>query len=117
MSTDTKPTRPSFGDVYEQLTWHDEHAIEQAFDADIHDLMQQFSEGATNVRTLVLIVRAFEFISERRAGKKDPVALAAVRNLTTAQVTELLEAYLDHDEEPVPDEPVTDEGKDDSPAE
>lgn len=119
MSTDTtsKPARPSFGEVYEGLTWHDEQAIEKAFEVDIHDLMQQFSEGEADVRTLVLIVRSFELIAERRAGKNDAVALAAVRNLTTAQVTELLEAYLDHEDEVDEEQPTTDAGKDDSPAE
>lgn len=119
MTTSTKPVRPSFSDAYEGLNWHDEQAIEKAFDADIHDLMQQFASGKAGIKGMVRIVRAFELAAARREGASDAEALDAVRKLTTGEVTSLLDAYLasEADEEPVPDEPVTEAGKDDSPVE
>ena len=107
-------TRPSFGEAYDNVTWYDEQAVEKAFDVDIHDLMEQFSEGGLGVKRAVLLVRAFELVAERRNGKKDEAAAKAVRELTTAQLTELLRAYLDNEDEPMPEEPVTTAGKGDA---
>lgn len=121
MSTnDTKVTRPSFTDVYNDLSWYDEQAIAEALDVDIHDLMEAFSEGEAGVRNIVQMVRAFELVHARRVGKTDRDASKHVRELTNGQLTELMAAYLaatTEQNEDDPDEPVTEAGKDDSPSE
>lgn len=115
MTDETKTERPPLGDFYDSLTWHDEQAIATAFDVDVHDLMTSFVAGEAAVRDLVMLTRAFELVRVRREGQKDGEALKVVRDLTNAQVTAAMEAYLDHEDEPMPEDPVTDEGKGDAP--
>lgn len=119
-TTDSKPTRQSFTDVYNDLNWHDEQAIAEALGVDIHDLMEAFSEGEAGVKGIVQMVRAFELVHARRAGRTDRDASKHVRELTNGQLTDLMEAYLaatKEQNEDDPDEPVTEAGKGDSPSE
>lgn len=119
MSTDTEVTRPSFNDVYNDLNWHDEQAIAEALDVDIHDLMEGFSSGEAGVKGMVLIVRAFELIYARREGKTEREASKIARDLTTGQLTDLLQAYLgatDEQEQDDPDDPETEAGKEGLPS-
>ena len=117
MTSDTAPEpakieRPSFDDVYDNLTWHDETAIENALNLSIHDLAAAIVEGEATLKTYMATVRALELVHYRAEGLSDVEARAKVRLLTNAEVTELLEAYFaaggdDEDSEGQQERPVT----------
>lgn len=116
MTDPQKPeiTRPSLDEMYGSLNWFDEEAISKAFGIDIHDMMQAFAEETASLGTVVVMVRAFDFIRAIRDGAKEHEALKAVRMLTAEQISDISTAYLDHEDEAMPDEPDTEAGKDDS---
>lgn len=108
-ANDTNETRrPAAGEVYDSLTWHDETAIETAFDVSVHDLMAEVVDDdvPTSIKTLVALVRAFELVHHRREGLGDREALAKVRLLTNGEASELLEAYFGGDDEEQAPEPL-----------
>ena len=116
-TSDTAPEpakieRPSFDDVYDNLTWHDETAIENALNLSIHDLAAAIVEQKATLKTYMATVRALELVHYRAEGLSDVEARAKVRLLTNAEVTELLEAYFaaggdDEDSEGQQERPVT----------
>ncbi|WP_235739035.1 hypothetical protein [Nocardioides alcanivorans] len=105
-STDTTPTAPTsdldLGDLLNSANGYEEIAVEQRFGADPYALL------GTNV---IKCMRAGVFIVHRRRGAKDADAYKAAMELTS----EALNAFFPDDEdEPMPEEPVTEAGKDDS---
>lgn len=89
-------------DLLNSLTGYEEIAVEQKFGADPYTLL------TTNV---IKCMRAGAMIVHKRQGLKDGDAYKAAMSLTSKE----LDAFFpDSEDEPLPDEPVTEAGKDDS---
>lgn len=86
----------------ETLTGYDEIAIEKAFSKDVMGLAQ----GAPTT-----LLRSLVFVEKRREGLSDKDAKDAVLQMSLREVNE---RFAQDDEEPMPEEPVTEAGKDDS---
>ncbi|KAA1424310.1 hypothetical protein [Nocardioides antri] len=89
-------------EVIETLTGFEEIAIEKQFGNNWQDL-------AGDAQTMFL--RALVFVLLRRDGKNDLEAKQEVMEMT---LRECKDRFLDDEEEPNPDEPVTESGKDDT---
>lgn len=90
----------SAGEMAESLNGFDEIAITKSFGISIGEIRKQ--EALTFLRALV-------FVDQRRKGLKDPEAYEFAMLLT---VGKLPHYFADEADEPMPEEPVTDEGKD-----
>lgn len=90
-------------EMFESLTGFDEIAISNHFGGEVMDLSE--NKPMTFIRALV-------FVQERRNGSKDSDAKQKAMELTVKEITN----YFTEDDEPMPEEPVTDSGKGDEPA-
>lgn len=86
-------------EMFESFTGFDEIAVAKAFDADVTALRKK----------PLTFMRALVFVDQRRAGLNDQEAHHAALSLTLRQVDD----YFTEDTEPMPEDPVTVEGKDD----
>jgi hypothetical protein len=119
-------------DAYGELIYDDDVAITNAFGVEVDDLMEKLGgaevavecahcEGITFTRQtqasngdLLLLVRVLEFARRLHEGVIKEQAILEARALNKKQLGELLDAYLEHEPEPTPDSPETDEGKGDA---
>jgi hypothetical protein len=85
-------------DFFETLNGFDEIAIKKAFGKPPIELSDDDK---------MAFGRSLIFVAERRAGKTDTEALKAARTYTFGEVTD----YFADDVEPMPEEPVTEQGK------
>lgn len=101
-------TRPAgditAGDFFLSLNGYDELAIARAFGTDIADLRD----------SPMRFLRALAFVHQRRAGAKDADAYKAAMNLSISATGEYFADDEDEATELDPDDPVSDEGKDDA---
>lgn len=95
----------TIGDMLESLTGFEEIAISKHFDADIATLLA--SQATMAGRSLV-------FINLKRSGMTDSAAKQSAMEMTLKVVDDY---FAEDDEEPMPEEPVTEAGKDDWPDE
>lgn len=89
----------SIDDMADSLTGFEEIAISEAFGAELFDLSS------------MRMVRALVFVHHLRQGLKHADAKRTTLGLTVKQVGEM---FPDDEEEPMPEEPITESGKDDS---
>ena len=89
-------------DCFQGINGFDEIAIGRSFGEDLSDLR----------RKPFMFVRALVFVHLRRGGAKDGEAHKQAMNLTMSD----LEGYFEQDSEVMPEEPVTELGKDDEPS-
>lgn len=87
-------------EAFEQLTGWDEIAIKKAFGAEVTAMRKQPFTFA----------RALAFVDFRRGGKNDRDAYETALGLT---IRDLNDHFLEDEDEPMPDEPVTESGKGD----
>lgn len=107
MSTDTtaeETVKPTLGDTINSLTGYEEDEIEHAFGISVYDLI-----GVNFVKAN----RALCFVLRRREGKKGSEALKIAKSMTSKELDGVF-ADDEDDDEVMPDEPVTEAGKDDS---
>lgn len=89
-------------EMFESLNGFDEIAIANAFGAEVTELAEKRPIG---------FVRALVFVDLRRKGSKDAEARSKALTMTVKEI----ETYFPEDEEePMPDDPITESGKDDS---
>lgn len=100
--TTTPTSELPLSDVLNSCTGFEELAVEQRFGADPYTLL------GTNV---VKCMRAAAFVVHKRTGKNDRDAYKAAMDLTSKDLDDF---FPDDEDEPMPEEPVTDLGKDDS---
>lgn len=93
--------RTTISEAIESLTGFEEIAIKKAFEDDVFALMNTGQETMAG--------RALIFIEKKREGLKDAEAKNAALSLTLKDVNA---HFADEDEEVMPDEPVTESGKD-----
>ena len=93
----------TIGDMLESLTGFEELAITKNFDADIATLL------ATQA---TMAGRALVFIDRKRKGLSDPEAKKASMEMTLKTVDDY---FAEDEDEVMPEEPVTEAGKDDWP--
>ncbi len=98
----TENEKQSAEDVILSLTGFDEIAIEKAFRSDLEKLTAQRQ------------MRALAFVIFKRQGQPDPDAYEAAMTLSQRDVLDMFGIAVD---EVMPDEPVSDLGKDGSPPE
>lgn len=96
--------RMSADEFMETLTGFDEIAIEKAWGKDVMALAQ----GSPTT-----LLRALVFVERRRDGLNDHEAKDAVLGMTLREVNE---RFVDDEDEPMPEEPVTVAGEGDSSA-
>jgi hypothetical protein len=89
-------------EMFESLTGFDEIAISKHFDADVSVLRDR----------PFTFMRALVFIDQRRTGLSDPEAKEAALGLTLREVDDY---FAEDQDEPNPEDPITPEGKGDSP--
>lgn len=87
----------------ESLTGFEEIAVAKAFGEDPMALKERPST----------LLRALVFVDHKRQGKRDPEAKQAALELT---IGDLGNYFADEEPDLDPDDPDTDEGKDDSPS-
>jgi hypothetical protein len=87
----------------ESLTGYDELAIEKAFQVSDVTVLA----GTKQIRGLV-------FVALRREGQSDKDAFASVMEMPLKSCNEF---FAEDEDEPMPDDPATESGKDDSPPE
>lgn len=93
-------TQATFNEMLDSLTGYEELAIQSGFDADINTLINTHATFA---------VRACIAVDLARQGSTAAEAKKAAMSLTLTEVN----AYFREDvEEPFPEEPVTESGKD-----
>jgi len=95
-------TEVTVNEMIDSLTGYDEIAIAKAFDAEWTVLAE--AKPITFARALV-------FVDRRRGGLDDKKAKVAALEMTVGQVN----SYFAEDDEPMPEDPVTPAGKDDTP--
>lgn len=93
-------TNITANEMVESLTGFEEIAIANQFGAEITELFEKRPMGA---------VRALVFVDMTRSGLTTPDAKRAALELTIKQVTGY---FLAEEDEPMPDDPVTESGKD-----
>ncbi|HWI43269.1 MAG TPA: hypothetical protein VNS81_06585 [Nocardioides sp.] len=99
-------------ELFLSLTGFDEIAIAKAFGAEVSEIAEVDPQGQPKRQYTLL--RALAFVHQRRQGLKDGDAFKAAMNLTLQDVTDY---FADEDEDELdPDDPVGDQGKDDSPS-
>lgn len=92
------------GDMFLTLTGFDEIAVAKAFGSDIAELRE----------APMRFLRALAFVHQRRAGAKDGEAFKTAMTMTIAEVGNY---FADDEPDPIdPDDPESDEGKDDAPS-
>lgn len=89
-------------EMLQSLTGYEEIAIAKAFGEAVMDLAEK--DKMTFGRSLV-------FVAEKREGMKDPEAKDAALSLTIKQASEF---FADEQDEPMPEDPVSAAGKDNS---
>lgn len=94
-------TQQTFNEMIDSLTGHEEQKIESAFGADIMSLLEASATKAS---------RALIFITFVREGESGGDAKKRVMDLTIKQ---LGDHFADAEDEPMPEEPITEQGKDD----
>lgn len=103
----TSTTDITAGDMFLTLNGFDELAVAKAFAADIAELRN----------SPMRFLRALAFVHQRRNGAKDADAYKTAMTLTVAEVGDY---FADDEPDPAdlldPDDPETDEGKDDAPS-
>lgn len=92
----------SADDMFMSLTGFDELAIKKAFGSDVFTLREEPG----------MFLRALVFVWARREGKTDVEAKNAAMEMAFSDVQGTFPK--NEDEEPMPEEPVTDAGKGDS---
>lgn len=111
MSTDatTETTvKPTLSDTLNSLTGYEEDEIEHAFGNSVYNLIgPNFVKGN----------RALAYVLQRRAGKKGSEALKIAKSMTSGDLNDIFADDDEDDDEVMPDEPVTEAGKDDSASE
>lgn len=90
-------------EISESLTGYDEIAIESNFGLNVY--------GGDEGKSMVLM-RAMAFVHFLREGMKNSEAKNAAMSLTAKQVSEF---FAEEPDEVMPDQPVTEPGKDSSP--
>jgi hypothetical protein len=114
-------TRPSIGDVYNDLTGLDDAAIRTHTGHDLDLLMDLFYDAALTNRQWIELTEVLEFLEIRkRPNTPDELAAQLVREMTRGQLGDCLEAYMaatfpksEDDESEV--DPESAEGKDSPP--
>jgi hypothetical protein len=117
-TTAEKIERPSFGDIYNDLTGFDDEAVAVHMGYEIESLFDGLNDGSLSSQDGVNVVRACEFLRKRKelVGQvPDPDAMAAqlVKEMTRRELNPISTAYYaasmpDVDEVPDPESP---EGK------
>ena len=108
MTDDSTPTaKPSYADTVNSFTGHEEIAVRESFGMPFRDL-QDIS--------LAMAFRAGIFVLARRAGKKNKPAFDTAMDMTIEEVWDYFISGEDDADDPMPEEPNTDQGKDVSPS-
>lgn len=104
--TEEEPERLSANALTETLNGFDEIAIRNAFGQNLSKIREDGDQ--------LLFIRALIYIDKRRARMTDAQAYQAAMNVRTVD----LDGYFPDDPEEIdPEQPVTAEGKDDTPPE
>lgn len=106
MTTETTETGPRIeqtaDEFFDTLNGFDEIAVAKHFGSPPVELTD------TNK---IAFARSLVFVAERRAGSKDGEAYKYAMNATVGEVNAY---FAEAEEEPMPEDPITDSGKDDA---
>lgn len=92
--------KPTMQEIADSLTGYEEMGIERAFGKALENL------------SITTSARALGFVLAKREGQTHDEAFKTVMEL---RALDLADRFADVDQEPMPEEPVTTAGKDDSP--
>lgn len=100
-------TTLAFDEAIESLTGHDENDVEARFNVSVYDLMEQNATKAGRALAFILVARDL-----KAAEVVDPQGKAYqhVMGMTLKQIGEF---FPDATNEPMPEDPVTEPGKED----
>ena len=99
----TGATETTLSEMVESLTGYDELAIEKHFGAPISDLMN--SKPTTGIRGLIFVHKTRENFS----------AVDAKKQAMELPMRGAMDYFASDEQEPLPEEPVTEQGKDSEP--
>lgn len=111
MTKNSEPEKVSFWDTFNSMTGYEEEAVEKAFGVEPGELVQKTFNGTLSFAGM----RAMAFILALRAGDADPKATVMAK--TRVELNDQFLSDLEDAEDAMPEEPDTELGKADSPAE